>query len=219
MTNIFSKRIDIEDLSQLNLHYAAYIIKFDYDNALYVDCTKAKQSVGQSIKSLIIKASEDPAQFSSKSEDLSKLHRALIFSKTLHITVFRPIDACTPDLYKLKYQLIESNKTYDPYGLNILSSAQPISSLERVYLGRLAERLNLSIAMPPIMERPTRARPIVEYTYINKTDLRFNLEWDSIKEAAKHYGINQSNIVACCRGTIKSAYGKVWRYKYFDELL
>lgn len=43
-------------------------------------------------------------------------------------------------------------------------------------------------------------------------DGRFVREWASTAECGTN-GFNQGNIVSCCNGKLKSAYGYIWRYK------
>ena len=41
----------------------------------------------------------------------------------------------------------------------------------------------------------------------------FIREWECAQYAAEYYGFSASNITACCRGRLKSAYGFLWKYK------
>ncbi len=38
-------------------------------------------------------------------------------------------------------------------------------------------------------------------------------EWESITAACKHINKSHSNIVKCCKGEVKTAYGYIWKYK------
>lgn len=39
------------------------------------------------------------------------------------------------------------------------------------------------------------------------------IEFESAADGARHVGGNRSNIINCCRGVIKTAYGYKWEYK------
>lgn len=41
----------------------------------------------------------------------------------------------------------------------------------------------------------------------------FIKEWNTISEASRVLNISQGNIVACCKGRLKSAGGFIWKYK------
>lgn len=51
---------------------------------------------------------------------------------------------------------------------------------------------------------------------VNQYDLDNNLihEWNSASEAANELNLNHRNIQSCCRGTIKTHNGFIWRYDY-----
>jgi len=49
---------------------------------------------------------------------------------------------------------------------------------------------------------------VVQYTMENV----FIKRWDCIKEAAVHLKVNVGNIVNCCKGRCKTAYGYIWKY-------
>jgi hypothetical protein len=52
--------------------------------------------------------------------------------------------------------------------------------------------------------------PILQY------DLQGNFikEWDGIIDATKAVGKHSTNIMRCCQGKFKQAYGFIWKYKY-----
>jgi hypothetical protein len=45
-------------------------------------------------------------------------------------------------------------------------------------------------------------------------DGNFIKEWDGIIDATKSVGKHSTNIMRCCRGKFKQAYGFIWKYKY-----
>lgn len=57
--------------------------------------------------------------------------------------------------------------------------------------------------------RNVHKRPIVQYT----KNMEIVALWDSIAEASKTLNINNNNICTCCRGSLPSAGGYVWRYQ------
>ena len=56
--------------------------------------------------------------------------------------------------------------------------------------------------------------PVLQY------DLNGNFikEWDSITSASTNYGKTNSNIMRCCQGKFKQAYGFIWKYKYPEKM-
>ena len=52
------------------------------------------------------------------------------------------------------------------------------------------------------------SKPVLQFTL----DGEFIREWPSAMECERN-GFDQSNVSACCRGKIKSAYGYIWKYK------
>lgn len=52
------------------------------------------------------------------------------------------------------------------------------------------------------------ARPIAQLTL----DGNIVAQWDSIREVKRKLGFNSSNIIACLKGRINTAYGYRWRY-------
>ena len=52
------------------------------------------------------------------------------------------------------------------------------------------------------------SKPVLQFTL----DGEFIREWPSVMECERN-GFDQSNVSACCRGRIKSAYGYIWKYK------
>lgn len=57
-----------------------------------------------------------------------------------------------------------------------------------------------------------KARRIIQY------DLNMNkiTEWYCINDIVKKYGYSHGNIVSCCKGRYKQAYGYIW--KYYEEV-
>lgn len=54
-----------------------------------------------------------------------------------------------------------------------------------------------------------RSKPILQYT----KDLVFVREFPSSNEIQRELGYLQSNILKCCKGKYKQAYGYIWKYK------
>ena len=52
------------------------------------------------------------------------------------------------------------------------------------------------------------SKPVLQFTL----DGEFIREWPSAMECERN-GFDQSNVSACCRGRIKSAYGYIWKHK------
>lgn len=56
--------------------------------------------------------------------------------------------------------------------------------------------------------------PIIQYDL----DGNFLKEWDSILNATKAVGKHSTNIMRCCQGKFKQAYGYKWAYKYPERV-
>lgn len=56
--------------------------------------------------------------------------------------------------------------------------------------------------------------PVLQY------DLNGNFikEWDGIIDATKEVGKHSTNIMRCCQGKFKQAYGFIWKYKYPEKI-
>lgn len=49
-------------------------------------------------------------------------------------------------------------------------------------------------------------------------DGNFIKEWGGLIDAARHFNGTSTNILRCCKGRFKQAYGYKWEYKQIDEL-
>ena len=58
----------------------------------------------------------------------------------------------------------------------------------------------------------SQSKPIFQYSKSGD----FIREWQSAVEVKRVLGIDNSHIIACCKGKYKSAYGFIWRYKEKD---
>lgn len=93
------------------------------------------------------------------------------------------------------------------YCNNHYTNLQPITysdNIKRAYdLGRKVVKNN-----PKRGTDNPRAKRIIQF------DLNMNKikEWDYIGQITKHLGYLHGNIIACCKGRYKQAYGYIWRY-------
>ncbi len=55
---------------------------------------------------------------------------------------------------------------------------------------------------------PLRSKPVRQFTIEDK----FIKEFPSIKQVKRELGFADGNIIACCKGKYKTAYGFIWRY-------
>jgi hypothetical protein len=56
--------------------------------------------------------------------------------------------------------------------------------------------------------------PILQYDLQGK----FIKEWDGVVDATKEIGKHSTNIIRCCQGKFKQAYGFIWKYKYPEKM-
>ena len=56
--------------------------------------------------------------------------------------------------------------------------------------------------------------PILQYNLQGN----FIKEWDGVIDATKAVGKHSTNIMRCCQGKFKQAYGFIWKYKYPERM-
>jgi len=75
--------------------------------------------------------------------------------------------------------------------------------------------LNIKRIANTDFEKLSKKRTLKLQKLVNQYDLegKFIKQWDSVNGAGKIFGnINGSNIAACCRGKLKTAYKYIWKY-------
>lgn len=201
MIEISSKNLEVDYPELLNSRFAVFIIEFDYDNRIYIGHSVLRQ-VQYEIHKFINGALDE----SRKSHKL--LEESMRKSKILYVSIKPIMSYSLNDLLSLKYELIWSCGSYEPFGFNKTSLAGNKSKEEKEYIKKLLEKIQQTCAY---MSRSPNAKRIKEYKLINK-EYKVIAEWPSIKEAARHYKLNASNIASCCTGRLHTAYGRLWRY-------
>ena len=74
----------------------------------------------------------------------------------------------------------------------------------------LSEKTKKKMSKSRMGNHNSPTKPILQYT----KDWEFIREWVSASEASKVLGINNGDIVSCCKCKRKSAGGFVWKYSY-----
>lgn len=67
----------------------------------------------------------------------------------------------------------------------------------------------LSEEMKNKIRENTPSKPVIQFSKTGE----FIAEYSSSRDAEHHTGCNQSNIIKCCKGKIKSTGGFIWRYE------
>lgn len=75
------------------------------------------------------------------------------------------------------------------------------------HYGTRIKRITNSIDYDEVGKK--NSKPILQYN-LNGSLIK---KWNSITECKEQTGFDKSNIVKCCRGKMKTAYGYVWRYE------
>ena len=203
MLEISDKKIEINQPELLNSKLAVFIIEFDYDNRVYVGHT-AIHTVRRTLRKFI----NDVLDESTRKNILLK--ESMQNSNILYVTIKEPASYSLDALFKLKYDLILSCGSYEPFGFNKLITKGNRFSEEKKYIKQLLEQVE------PIYKQQhmsTNARPIKEYSFDkNSKEYKLVAEWPSITAAARYYSLSASNIAACCTGRLNTAYSRLWRY-------
>lgn len=200
MLEISGKTIEVNDENSLTSKFAVFIIECEYDNRIYVGHT-IMLSVKSEIRKFINSALDDSIKCNAL------LKESMKNSQTLYITIKEPDEYTLDALFKLKYGLILSCGSYEPYGFNKICKVGNKFDEEKKYINQLLSEIG------PLYKKvvtSSNAKAIKEYA--SGGNYEEIAEWSSITAAAKHYGINASNIAACCAGRLNSAYGRIWRY-------
>lgn len=203
MLEISDKKIEINQPELLNSKLAVFIVEFDYDNRVYVGHT-AIHTVRRTLRKFI----NDVLDESIRKNILLK--ESMQNSNILYVTIKEPASYSLDALFKLKYDLILSCGSYEPFGFNKLITKGNRFSEEKKYIKWLLEQVEPTYKQQPMS---TNARPIKEYSFDkNSKEYKFVAEWPSITAAARYYSLSASNITACCTGRLNTAYSRLWRY-------
>lgn len=203
MLEISDKKIEINQPELLNSKLAVFIVEFDYDNRVYVGHT-AIHTVRRTLRKFI----NDVLDESIRKNILLK--ESMQNSNILYVTIKEPASYSLDALFKLKYDLVLSCGSYEPFGFNKLITKGNRFSEEKKYIKQLLEQVESIYKQQPMS---TNARPIKEYSFDkNSKEYKFVAEWPSITAAARYYSLSASNIAACCTGRLNTAYSRLWRY-------
>ena len=199
---ISNKNIEVDYADNLECKFAVFIIEFDYDNRLYVGHT-IMRSVKTEIRKFINSVLDDSIKQNVH------LKESMQNSKTLYISVIKPQEYTLDCLFKTKYSLIVTNSCYEPLGFNKICLIGNKYEEEKKYIRFALEKIGSTYKKVALA---SNARSVKEYEYAKNKGYIEIAEWPSITAAARHYGINASNIAACCSGRLHTSYGRLWRY-------
>lgn len=186
-------KVDIP--GNVNAKYAVFTIEFEKDNRLYVGHV-LNRTIISAIASFIFNAFDSYSPTSK-----SQISQAIRDSKYITVEIIGSNIYNQEKLFELKYKTIMDNRSYIPYGYNQINLSCSKSKEEK-----------------KIIEELLYANPNVRSFSLCKPIYRINPEtgeaimFNSAKEAADAIGKKSSNITACCKGTIRKAYGFEWCY-------
>jgi hypothetical protein len=203
MFEISEKIIETDCESMLTSKFAVFMIEFEYDNRVYVGHTIMK-TVKSEVRSFVNSVLDE----SIKHGELLK--QSMSKSKTLYLTIKEPEEYTLDSIFKLKYDLILSCGSYEPFGFNKICMIGNKYEAEKKYIRQILKEVGSLYKKTPLA---SNARSIKEYSFdANSREYKLVAEWPSITAAARHYNLNASNIAACCTGRLNTAYSRLWRY-------
>ena len=193
MILINNYKVDIPD--NVNAKYAVFTVEFEKDNRLYVGHV-LNRTVISAVTALILNAFDDYSPTGN-----SSISQAIRDSKYITVELIANNIFDQERLFDLKYKTIMANMSFIPYGYNQINLSCAKSKEEK----RAIEELLLN---NPDVRSFSLCKPIYRIDRKTGESAQFN----SAKEAAEAIGGKPSNITACCRGSIHTAYGYEWCY-------
>lgn len=193
MILINNYKVDMPD--NINAKYAVFTIEFEKDNRLYVGHV-LNRTVISAVTALILNAFDDYSPTGN-----SSISQAIRDSKYIAVELIANNIFDQERLFDLKYKTIMTNMSFIPYGYNQINLSCAKSKEEK----RAIEELLFN---NPDVRSFSLCKPIYRIDRKTGESTPFN----SAKEAAEAIGGKPSNITACCRGSIHTAYGYEWCY-------
>lgn len=193
MILINNYKVDMPD--NVNAKYAVFTIEFEKDNRLYVGHV-LNRTVISAVTALILNAFDDYSPTNN-----SSISQAIRDSKYITVELIANNVFDQERLFDLKYKTIMTNMSFIPYGYNQINLSCAKSKEEK----RAIEELLFN---NPDVRSFSLCKPIYRIDRKTGESTPFN----SAKEAAEAIGGKPSNITACCRGSIHTAYGYEWCY-------
>lgn len=194
MILINNYKVDMPD--NVNAKYAVFTIEFENDNRLYVGHV-LNRTVISAVTNLILNAfdSSSPTSNSSISQSIRE-------SKYITVELIANNILDQEKLFDLKYKHILANSSFIPYGYNQINLSCAKSKEEKKVIEKI-------LIEHPDIRSFSLCKPIYRINPNTGESTRFN----SAKEAADAINGKPSNITACCRGSLHTAYGYEWCYE------
>ena len=193
MILINNYKVDMPD--NVNAKYAVFTIEFEKNNRLYVGHV-LNRSVISAVTALVLNAFDD---YSSTGN--SSISQAIRESKYITVELIQSNIYNLDWLFSLKYKTIMANKSFIPYGYNQINLSSAKSREEKKVIEEL-------LTVAPEIRSFSLCKPVYRIDQNTGESTLFN----SAKEAAEAIGGKPSNITACCRGSLHTAYGYAWCY-------
>lgn len=193
MILINNYKVDMPD--NVNAKYAVFTIEFEKDNRLYVGHV-LNRSVISAVTALVLNAFDDYSPTGN-----SSISQAIRESKYITVELIQSNIYNLDWLFSLKYKTIMANKSFIPYGYNQINLSSAKSREEKKVIEEL-------LTVAPEIRSFSLCKPVYRIDQNTGESTLFN----SAKEAAEAIGGKPSNITACCRGSLHTAYGYAWCY-------
>lgn len=193
MVLINNYKVDMPD--NINAKYAIFTIEFEKDNRLYVGHV-LNRTVISAVTSFILNAFDDYSPTGN-----SSISQAIRESKYITVGLIDSNIFDLKRLFSLKYKTITANKAFIPYGYNQINLSCAKSQEEKKVIEEL-------LIANPDMHSFSLCKPVYRIDRKTGKSTMFN----SAKEAAEAIDGKPSNITACCRGSLHTAYGFEWCY-------
>lgn len=193
MILINNYKVDMPD--NVNAKYAVFTIEFEADNRLYVGHV-LNRTVISAVTSMVLNAFDEYSQTGN-----SAISRAIKDSKYITVELIDYNIFDLKRLFILKYNTVLANNSYIPYGYNQINLSCAKSKDEKMVIESILQKY-------PDIKSFSLCKPIYRIDMKTGESTYFN----SAKEAAETMDKSPSNITACCRGAIHTAYGYEWCY-------
>lgn len=129
----------------------------------------------------------------------------------LRVTLYKNGKPCRFLVHRLVYEVfngpipegMEVNHINECSWDNRIENLNLLSRTDNINWGTRNKRAAISNT-----NNPLKSKPVIQYDLYGNTIKTF----PSIKQVKRDLGFDDGNIIACCKGKYKTAYGFVWRY-------
>lgn len=198
-------QVDI-DPDYLGTNYVVFTVEFENDCKVLV-CHTCETPLRVALSTLLDKIIRGDSSY------LPATMVALAKSKYITVQVTRPAESTPFDVFKLKYELIESYNAFAPGGHNIPYTYGQ-ATIEKQMAKRAILRQVAGLFDKSEYHKPKGRTPKPVYQYGRVLSVwRVIKSYPSLSAVAKEMpDICISNISMCCKDPQRTAYGYKWSY-------